>query len=41
MFANCAKAFVVLIDRKSCYQPGSLFREVKDVIVYLTIGLKG
>jgi len=41
VFANHTKAFVVLTNRKSCCQPNSLFREVKDVIAYLTFGLKG
>ncbi len=41
LFVDHAKAFVVLINRKSCCQPSSLCREVKNVIAYLTIGLKG
>jgi integral membrane sensor domain MASE1 len=41
LFIDCIKAFVVVIDRKSCCQLGSLFRKVKDIVAYLTLGLKG
>jgi hypothetical protein len=41
LFANCAKAFVVIIDRKSCCQLGILFIDTKDVVACLTLGLKG
>ncbi len=39
--ANLVKAFAILIDRKSCYQLGFLFEEVKDVVAFFTFGLKG
>ncbi len=44
MFANHAKAFVVLTGRKSCCRLSSLIREAKDakdVVACLTFGLKG
>jgi hypothetical protein len=41
LFTDCTKAFAVLTDRKSCYQLGFLFKEVKDVVAYLILGLKG
>ncbi len=41
LFADCAKAFIVLTCEKSCCQPCFLFRKAKDVVAYLTIGLKG
>ncbi len=41
LFVDHTKAFIVLTNRKSWCWPGSLYREVKDVIAYLTIGLKG
>ncbi len=40
-FTNCTNAFVVLTDRKLCCQLGFLFREGKDVVAYLILGLKG
>jgi hypothetical protein len=40
LFANCAKTFVVPTNRKSCCGSGSLFREAKDVVAYLILGLK-
>ncbi len=41
LYADHAKAFVVLTCRKSCHQLGSFFRYVKDVVAYLTLCLKG
>ncbi len=44
MFANHAKACVVLIGKKSCCQPSFLIRkakDAKDVVASLTLGLKG
>jgi hypothetical protein len=41
LFVDYMKAFIVLTSRKSCCQPGSLFKEAKNVVAYLTIGLKG
>ncbi len=44
MFAHHAKAFAILISRKSCCQLGSVIKEAKDakdVVAYLTFGLKG
>jgi hypothetical protein len=44
LFANHAKAFAVLTGRISCCQLNSLIREAKDakdVVAYLTFGLKG
>jgi hypothetical protein len=41
MFADHVKAFIVLTNRKSHCRPGSLFKEVNDVVAYLTIGFKG
>jgi hypothetical protein len=35
------KAFAILTNRKLCYQPSFLFKEAKDVVAYLTLGLKG
>jgi hypothetical protein len=40
LFTHCMKAFVVLIGSKSCCRLSSLFREAKDVVVYLILCLK-
>jgi hypothetical protein len=40
-FVDHTKPFIVLTGRKSCYRLGSLFKEAKDVVAYLTFGLKG
>jgi hypothetical protein len=44
LFANHTKAFAILTGRKSCCPSGFLIREAKDakdVVAYLTFGLKG
>ncbi len=41
LFVDHAKAFIVLTNRKSHCRPGFLFREINDVVTYLTIGFKG
>ncbi len=41
MFANYTKFFIVLIGKKSCCPLGFVFREGKDVVACLTLGLKG
>jgi hypothetical protein len=40
-WSSFAKTFIVLIGRKSCCPLGFLFREAKDVVACLTLGLKG
>ncbi len=40
LFAHYTKAFAILIGSKSCCQPRSLFKEGKDVVVYLTLSLR-
>jgi hypothetical protein len=39
LFAKCVKAFAIIIGRKSCYRLGSFFRETKDVVACLILGL--
>jgi hypothetical protein len=41
LIADCVKAFAILTGRKSCCRQSSLFRKAKDVVAYLTLGLKG
>jgi hypothetical protein len=41
LFANFVMAFAILTNRKSCCWPGCLFKEVKDVVAYITFVLKG
>ncbi len=40
-FIDRTKAFAILIGRKSCCRLGFIFKEAKDVVAYLTVGLKG
>jgi hypothetical protein len=41
LFADYAKPYVILTGRKSCCRLGSLFKEVKDVVACLILGLEG
>jgi hypothetical protein len=41
LFVDRTKAFAILIGRKSFCRLGSIFKEAKDVVAYLTIGFKG
>ncbi len=40
LFLDHAKAFVVLISRKSYCQPSFLLREANNVVAYVTLSLK-
>jgi hypothetical protein len=41
LFSNRAKAFAISTNKKSSYRLGSLFKDAKDVVAYLILGLKG